>query len=160
MFYKILHIYHLQLQINLWINKTYEWIQDRLRLLSFYTFIMKETETETSVKCYDKCLYADVKDSISGSAHSMYVAGDLCWSFCFLVAQVWEAGWSDLAEPTADPTLWTSHPAASSAGAHGRAAEQTECWHHWHHLCPGYQVRKIQTRLQRLHPLQMWSGET
>lgn len=115
---------------------------------------------QTSVKCYDKCLYADVKDSISGSPRSMYVAGDLWWSFCFLVAQVWEAGWSDLAEPTADPTLWTSHPAASSAGAHGRAAEQTECWHHWHHLCPGYQVRKIQTRLQRLHPLQMWSGET
>lgn len=32
---------------------------------------------QTSVKCYDKCLYADVKDSISGSPRSMYVAGDL-----------------------------------------------------------------------------------
>lgn len=32
---------------------------------------------QTSVKCNDKCLHADIKDSISGS---MYVAGDLWWS--------------------------------------------------------------------------------
>lgn len=54
--------------------------------------------------------------------------------------EVWEAGWPNLAEPAADSPMWAPDAAASFTWPHGRAAEQTECWHYWHHLCPGHQV--------------------
>ena len=67
-----------------------------------------------------------------------------CGGVWYTVHQVWEAGWPDLAEPTADTAVWTFNPAASFARPHGRAAKQTQRWHHWYHLCLSYQVRKRQ----------------